>query len=61
MSSGEAIRNLVASGFIIVRQGKGSHVILQRGPKRLIIPGGKQELSSGMTAKVRSALARKKT
>lgn len=53
MNSKSAIKMLLESGFTLVRNGKGDHVILKRGDKTIIIPNGKPELSSGMTAKVR--------
>lgn len=59
MSSREAIKQLERAGYV-ARTGKGDHVILRNRDRVIIVPGGKQQLSSGMTAKVRSHLQKLK-
>lgn len=55
MNSRKALELLIASGYRIVRQGKGSHIIMEKDGKRIIVSGGRQELSSGITKKVISS------
>jgi predicted RNA binding protein YcfA (HicA-like mRNA interferase family) len=56
MNSRAAIRTLQAAGYTVLRKGKGDHVILQRPDgRRIIIPGGKQELASGLVRAVERA------
>lgn len=57
MNSKSAIKALLEKGYT-KRTGKGDHVILKKGDRVIIIPNGKPELSSGMTAKVRSHLGK---
>lgn len=59
MNSRTAINMLKEAGFKIKREGRGSHLIMSNGSKTVIISEGQQELSSGMTKKVKS-LARTK-
>lgn len=54
MSSIQAINLLKENGFIIHRRGKGDHLILRKNTHTIIIAHPKQELSSGMTKKVRN-------
>lgn len=51
----EAVKKLEAVGYEIVRMGRGSHTILQKGKHRIVLSVG-EELSSGMTKKVRTYL-----
>ena len=51
----EAIKKLEATGFKFIRMGRGSHVIMQKGIHRIVLSVG-EELSSGMTKKVRTYL-----
>lgn len=60
MSSREAVKRLEAAGFRVVRMGKGDHIILEKGPRRIVIPWGKPEMSYGMVRKVRSAVNQEK-
>lgn len=55
MTSRQAIKALKKAGYES-RLGKGDHVILRKGAKVIIVANGKAQLSSGMTAKVRSFL-----
>ena len=55
MNSRQAIKALKEKGYI-GRKGKSSHYILKKDDLVIIIPMGRMELSSGMTAKVRSHL-----
>lgn len=55
MNSRKAIKALTDIGYT-ARTGKGDHVILRKNERVIIIPNGKPQLSSGMTAKVRSYL-----
>jgi predicted RNA binding protein YcfA (HicA-like mRNA interferase family) len=55
MTSREAIRLLEKAGFVS-RRGKGDHVVLTNGTYSIVIPNGKQEVSTGMQGKVRSML-----
>lgn len=57
MNSKSAIKALKDAGYS-ARNGKGDHVVLRKETRVIIIPNGKPELSSGMTAKVRSHLNR---
>jgi len=54
MNSRDAILLLKDVGFKIDRTAKGDHVILRKGKSVIVISNGKQELSSGMTKKVRT-------
>lgn len=56
MNSREAISKLIKNGWVLVRTGKGDHVILRKDARTVILSNGKTELSSGITAKVRSWL-----
>ena len=60
MNSKSAIKALKEIGFVS-RHGKGDHIVLKRSDKTIIIAGGKSELSSGMTAKVRGLLMKAQT
>lgn len=51
----EAIKKLELVGFKFVRMGRGSHVIMQKDKLRIVL-SVTEELSSGMTKKVRSYL-----
>lgn len=51
----EAIKKLELVGFKFLRMGKGSHIIMQKDKIRIVLPIT-EELSSGMTKKVRSYL-----
>jgi predicted RNA binding protein YcfA (HicA-like mRNA interferase family) len=56
MNSRAAIRTLQEAGYSILRKGKGDHVILQKPDgRRIVIPGGKQELAKGMVRAVERA------
>lgn len=57
MKSLHAIKKLKAVGFNILRRGRGSHVILQRGSERIVL-NHPSELSQFMAGKVRAILAR---
>jgi len=57
MNSKTAIKELLRIGFIEIRKGKGSHVILQKDKERIVLSKG-NELSLGMAGKVRSILNR---
>lgn len=59
MKSSDAIRDLIAYGWTVVRTGKGSHVILERDGQRIVVSAGGNELSLGMAGKVRSALRKR--
>lgn len=61
MKSAQAIRELKAAGFSEIRNGRGSHLILQNGAHRIVISKGTEELSIGMAGKVRSALRKSQT
>jgi predicted RNA binding protein YcfA (HicA-like mRNA interferase family) len=54
MSSAQAISLLKDAGFQILRRGRGDHLIMQKESLRIVISHPQQELSSGMTKKVRS-------
>lgn len=56
MGSKEAIRKLRQAGFIHVRQGKGDHVLFEKGDCRVIVPNGKKELSYGSNRLILNAL-----
>lgn len=56
MRSSEAIKALLHAGYSEIRRGRGSHLILERGRRRIVISKGSGELSPGMAGKVRSAL-----
>jgi len=53
MKSRDARKQLEGAGFKFLRMGRGSHMIFQKGARRIVISEG-EELSSGMTKKVRS-------
>ena len=56
MSSREAAKLLVNAGFSFIRMGRGSHMIFERSGVRIVISAGSQQISSGMSAKVRSTI-----
>ena len=56
----DATRLLEEVGYKFIRQGKGSHVIYEKEGKRMVLSKGFQEMSCGMTAKVRSAYNKEK-
>ena len=55
MSSKEAARRLKEVGFAFLRRGKGDHEIYQKGNQRVVISGGKKEISSGMVRAIEQA------
>lgn len=61
MKSAQAIKKLKAVGFNIVRRGRGSHVIMERGKglntERIVI-NHPAELSEGIAGKVRGILTK---
>jgi predicted RNA binding protein YcfA (HicA-like mRNA interferase family) len=60
MKGYEAQKKLIDAGFVLIRQTRGSHIIFQKGTKRIVISGQGKELSEGMTGKVLSAIRVKK-
>jgi hypothetical protein len=59
MNYREAVKKLEKSGFVKLRNGKGSHAIFRREDKTIVLSMG-TVLSSGAEAKVRTAIRSKK-
>lgn len=55
MTFNEARKKLIDAGYELLRYGRGSHVIFQKGKYRIVISCG-NELSNGQTKKVTSFL-----
>lgn len=59
MNFREAVRDLLQIGYTM-RKGKGSHAVLRKGAKTIVLSMAATELSPGMAGKVRSHLAKAK-
>lgn len=57
MKSSEFIREAKRKGWVLVRQGKGSHEVYEKDGKQVVIPNhGSQELGKGLERRLRKEM-----
>lgn len=57
MKSSEFIREAKRKGWVLVRQGKGSHEVYEKDSKQVVIPNhGSQELGKGLERRLRKEM-----